>query len=66
MDVRSVQNNFIDDLRKRKVKVCVYINGGVRLDGFISEVDDISLVLSTRANNLLVYKNSICSILEDK
>lgn len=66
MDVRSVQHDFINDLRKRKVRVCIYINGGVRLDGFITDTDDVSVVLSTRANNLLVYKHAICSILEDK
>lgn len=59
-----VQDDFINNLCQNKSRAAIYLLGGVRLDGQITDVDDSSLILSTKNTGMLVFKHSISTIIE--
>ena len=60
----SVQNETLNDLRRRKKHVDIYLMSGIRLDGMIDAFDQYVITLrSTRgASKQMVYKHAISTV----
>lgn len=62
---QNLQDSFLNQLRKEKVPVVVYLINGVRLKGIIRGFDSF-VVLLKEANEQLIYKHAISTIVPEK
>lgn len=59
----SLQDQFLNSVRKSKVPVTVFLVKGVKLQGIVTWFDPFSLLLRREGNAQLVYKHSISTIM---
>jgi host factor-I protein len=59
---QSLQDQFLNALRKEKTAVAVYLVKGVKLHGVITSFDAFSLLLRREGEMQLIYKHSISTI----
>jgi host factor-I protein len=59
----SLQDHFLNSLRRAKVPVTIFLVKGVKLQGVITWFDSFSLLLRRDGNSQLVYKHSISTIM---
>lgn len=61
-DKNGLQDIFLNGCRKEKVEVTVYLSNGVKLSGIVSGFDNFVIILRRGAQNQLVYKHSVATI----
>jgi host factor-I protein len=61
----NLQDNYLNQLRKDKIPVVIYLTNGVRLKGLIKAFDNFVLLLKEN-NQSLVYKHAISTIVPEK
>ena len=57
---QNVQEDFLNDLKKNKVSVTVFLINGVKLQGIITWFDENSLLLRRDGHTQLIYKHAVC------
>lgn len=62
---QNLQDSFLNQLRKEKIPVVVYLTNGVRLKGVIKGFDSFVILLK-EANEQLIYKHAISTIVPEK
>jgi len=62
---QSLQDNYLNQFRKDKLPVLVYLTNGVRLKGVVKAFDNFVILLKD-ANQQLVYKHAVSTIIPDK
>ncbi|UCE79019.1 MAG: RNA chaperone Hfq [Nitrospiraceae bacterium] len=63
--VQSLQDNYLNQLRKDKIPVVVYLTNGVRLKGLIKGFDTFVILLKETSQQL-VYKHAVSTIVPEK
>jgi host factor-I protein len=61
----NLQDTFLNQLRKDKIPVVIYLTNGVRLKGTIRGFDNFVLLLRENTNSL-IYKHAISTIIPEK
>jgi len=61
----NLQDHYLNQLRKEKVPVIIYLTNGVRLKGLIKAFDNFVILLK-ESNQSLVYKHAISTIVPEK
>ena len=59
----NLQDVFLNNTRKQKIPVTVFLVNGVKLQGNITWFDNFSLLLRREGNVQLVYKHAISTIM---
>lgn len=59
---QNVQDGFLNNLRKDRVNVTIYLMGGVKLTGKIRSFDKFSVVLESGNLEQLIFKHAISTI----
>ncbi|MCY4152406.1 MAG: RNA chaperone Hfq [Aestuariivita sp.] len=59
----SLQEAFLNHVRKNKIQVTVYLTNGVKLQGVVTWFDNFCLQLSRDGQSQLVYKHAISTIM---
>jgi host factor-I protein len=59
----SLQDQFLNSIRRSKVPVTIFLVKGVKLQGIVTWFDPFSLLLRRDGNAQLVYKHSISTIM---
>jgi host factor-I protein len=59
----SLQDHFLNSLRRAKLPVTVFLVKGVKLQGVVTWFDTFSLLLRREGASQLVYKHSISTIM---
>ena len=59
----TLQNKFLNKLRKNRVGVTVFLVSGIKLQGVIRSYDNFCLSLQREDTMQLVYKHAISTIL---
>jgi len=59
----SLQDQFLNSIRKHKVPVTIFLVKGVKLQGIVTWFDPFSLLLRRDGNAQLVYKHAISTIM---
>ena len=59
----SLQDQFLNSIRKFKVPVTIFLVKGVKLQGIVTWFDPFSLLLRRDGNAQLVYKHAISTIM---
>lgn len=62
-DKKSIQDHFLNVLRKEKASVTVFLVNGIKLQGIITGFDNFSVTLKRDAHVQLVYKHAISTVL---
>jgi host factor-I protein len=59
---QNIQDSFLNNARKEKTSVTIYLLGGVRLNGRIKSFDKYSLILESSSQEHLVFKHAISTV----
>ena len=59
---QNMQDVFLNNCRKDRKPVTVYLVNGVKLQGMITGFDNFSVVLRRNQQSQLVYKHSIATV----
>ena len=59
----NLQETFLNQIRKEKSSVTIFLINGVKLQGIITWFDNFSILLKRDSHIQLVYKHSISTIL---
>ncbi len=62
---QSLQDNYLNQLRKDKTPVVVYLTNGVRLKGVIKGFDSFVILLKETSQQL-IYKHAVSTIVPEK
>lgn len=60
---QSVQDIFLNTIRKDKQTVTVFLMNGVKLQGVVTWFDNFSILLRRDSQSQLVYKHAISTIM---
>jgi host factor-I protein len=58
----KVYDRFMRDLMDEKTSVVIFLINGVKLQGVISDFDEISLILTREQHVQLLYRSAISTI----
>jgi len=61
----NLQDTYLNQLRKEKTPVVIYLTNGVRLKGVIKGFDNFVVLLKESAQSL-IYKHAISTIVPEK
>jgi len=59
----SVQDSFLNAVRKQKAAVTVFLMNGVKLQGVVTSFDNFSMLLRRDGHAQLIYKHAISTIM---
>lgn len=62
---QSFQDNFLNQLRKDKMPVIIFLTNGVRLKGVVKAFDNF-VILVKDVNQQLIYKHAVSTIVPEK
>ena len=60
---QNLQDVFLNNVRKAKIPVTVFLVNGVKLQGIITWFDNFSILLRRDGASQLVYKHAISTIM---
>ena len=60
--VQSIQDTYLNNMRRDKVPVTIFLIGGVRLIGKIKGFDKYSVVLEANNQEQLIFKHAISTV----
>ena len=63
MKTENLQEIFLNQLRKDKLSVTVFLINGVKLQGIITWFDNFCILLRRDGQSQLVYKHAISTIM---
>ena len=58
----NLQDMFLNQLRKEKIMVTVYLVNGFQLRGYVKGFDTFTIVVENEGRQNLVYKNAVSTI----
>jgi len=61
----NLQDNYLNQLRKDKTPVVIYLTNGIRLKGIINGFDNFVILLKENTQSL-IYKHAISTIVPEK
>ena len=60
---QNVQDVFLNNIRKNKTSVTIFLVNGVKLQGVVTWFDNFCLLLRRDAHSQLVYKHAISTVM---
>jgi len=63
---QNIQDSFLNNARKDKIVLTIYLMSGVKLSGRIKSFDKYSLVLETNNQEQLIFKHAISTISQSR
>lgn len=62
----NLQDVFLNQVRKEKVNVTVFLTNGFQLKGYVKGFDSFTVILDTDNKQSLIYKHAISTVLPSK
>ncbi len=59
----SLQEAFLNHVRKKKIQVTIFLTSGVKLQGVVASFDNFCLQLKRDGQSQLIYKHAISTIM---
>jgi len=66
MNTINLQDAFLNNVRKDKITITIFLNNGYKLTGTVIGFDNYVVFIETDKGQQLVYKHAITSILPFK
>lgn len=63
---QNIQEAFLNNARKEKILLTIYLMSGVKLSGRIKSFDKYSVVLETNNQEQLIFKHAISTVVITK
>jgi host factor-I protein len=63
---QNIQDSFLNNARKDKIALTIYLMSGVKLSGRIKSFDKYSLVLETNNQEQLIFKHAVSTVVTQK
>ena len=63
---QNIQDSFLNNARKDKTVITLYLLSGVKLSGRIKSFDKYSLILETNNQEQLIFKHAISTVVTVK
>ncbi len=63
---QNIQDSFLNNARKDKIVLTIYLMSGVKLSGRIKSFDKYSVVLETSNQEQLIFKHAISTVVMQK
>src|ERR1700710_843089 len=63
---QNIQDSFLNNARKDKIVLTIYLLSGVKLSGRIKSFDKYSLVLETNNQEQLIFKHAISTVVTNR
>ena len=63
---QNIQDSFLNNARKDKTILTIYLMSGVKLSGRIKSFDKYSLVLETNNQEQLIFKHAVSTVVTQK
>lgn len=63
---QNIQDSFLNNARKDKTVLTIYLMSGVKLSGRIKSFDKYSLVLETSNQEQLIFKHAVSTVVTQK
>jgi host factor-I protein len=60
---QNLQDVFLNNIRKNKTPVTIFLVNGVKLQGIVTWFDNFSVLLRRDAHSQLVYKHAISTVM---
>ena len=60
---QNLQDVFLNNIRKNKTSVTVFLINGVKLQGIVTWFDNFSVLLRRDSHSQLVYKHAISTVM---
>jgi host factor-I protein len=60
---QNIQDVFLNQIRRSRVSVTVFLVNGVKLQGIVAGFDNFSLLLRRDGHTQLVYKHAISTVM---
>ena len=60
---QSLQDTFLNHLRKNKISLTIFLVNGVKLQGVVTWFDNFCVLLRRDGHSQLVYKHAISTIM---
>ena len=60
---QNLQDAFLNQVRKQKIPLTIFLVNGVKLNGIVSRFDNFCLLLKRDGIGQLVYKHAISTIM---
>jgi host factor-I protein len=61
----NLQDGYLNQLRKEKIPVVIYLTNGVRLKGLIKGFDNFVILLKENSQSL-IYKHAVSTIVPER
>ena len=62
----NIQDHYLNQLRKERVAVTVFLTNGFQLRGVIKAFDNFTVLLETEGKQQLIYKHAISTFAPSK
>jgi len=62
---QNLQDNYLNQLRRDKIPVVVYLTNGIRLKGVIKSFDSFVILLQENTQSL-IYKHAVSTIVPER
>jgi len=63
---QNIQDSFLNNARKDKTAITLYLLSGVKLSGRIKSFDKYSLILETNNQEQLIFKHAISTVVSNR
>ena len=63
---QNIQEAFLNNARKEKIFLTIYLMSGVKLSGRIKSFDKYSVILETNNQEQLIFKHAISTVVVSK
>ncbi|MBI2957030.1 MAG: RNA chaperone Hfq [Acidobacteria bacterium] len=63
---QNIQDSFLNQLRRERTPVFIFLVSGVKLSGRIRSFDKYSLVLESEGHEQLVFKHAIATVVTSR
>ena len=63
---QNIQDSFLNNARKDKIVLTIYLMSGVKLSGRIKSFDKYSVVLEANGQEQLIFKHAISTVVTQK
>lgn len=63
---RNIQDKILNEARKDKISVLIYLTNGFQLKGIVTAFDNFTLLLESEGKQHMIYKSAISTIIPSR
>lgn len=60
--VNNLQDLFLNNARKNKILITIYLTNGVQIKGNVKGFDNFTVILDSEGKQMMVYKHAISTM----